>query len=179
MTSPLTSWPSTPVPSAIKTLISDFYTIGAQKGDEATAAYINLFTPTAQIVQNNKTYTGRDSILEAQSGKLDHVKSRQREIRKVYSCTEAGDDLLLVGNTRVVLDTAEVLDVGFCVQLAFQETAEGWKITHCQSWSDSVELTVEMMKIVMKEKLRGGGEKGKGREKRQGSGLFAGCFGRK
>ncbi|KAF2497457.1 hypothetical protein BU16DRAFT_525123 [Lophium mytilinum] len=179
MTSPLTSWPSTPIPEAIKALISDFYTLSAKKGHEATEAYVKLFTENGEIVETKRTYTGRDGIIEARSAKLEHVKSRQREIQKVYSCTEAGDDLLLVGKMRIVLDTAEVVEMGFCMQLRFEQTAEGWKVAHVQSWNDSVELTVEMMKIVMKEQLLGGAEKGKVKEKRQSSGLFAGCFGRK
>lgn len=116
MTTPSTEWPSTPVPEAIKNLLSRFYSLGDSNSDDAGRRLgEEVFTATGQIVVNKRTIDGPD-IATSNHGMWVGLETRRHEVLKVYACSDAGDDLMLMGNVTWGFKNGEVVEGGFAAR---------------------------------------------------------------
>lgn len=75
---------------------------------------------------------------------LQALKSRQHEIFKVYSCSDAGDDLMFIGGVTWTYNNGQVAEVGFAARTVIVDAgSEKPKMKPYQVWA--VRLLLEIL----------------------------------
>ena len=135
-------WPSTPVPDPIKQLLARFFTVGDSKADDAGQILgSEIFMSDGQIVVNKKVINGAEGqlivecrarktdtypeIASSNHGLLQGLESRRHEISKVYSCNDAGDDLVLTGEVFWTFKDGSVRSAGFAARAVVGHVGDG------------------------------------------------------
>ena len=158
-----TVWPSSPaVPEHIKALLRLFFEVGDSSSLETSRRLGDeVFTTDGQIVVNKKVISGADGIMppflgQAQGltsvikieistsnhGLLSGLKSRKHTVDKVFTSSEAADDLVLIGSVRWTFKSGGELDGPFAARAVVDQSSERPRLKLYQGWAvryDSLE----------------------------------------
>lgn len=76
------------------------------------------------------------------------LKSRRHEVQKIYSCNDAGDDLMLIGNVHWTFDDGQALEGNFSARAVVETAGQegGPRLKLYQGWA--VRLLLESVLLL-------------------------------
>jgi hypothetical protein len=160
-------WPEQPVPEAIKTWISNLFTLLDSHDEDAPQKAAALYTPDAVVYGMAGKATGTQGIspsplllvqyicldmhltvslpltrsteiIAARANSWNHMESRQHSVLRVYSSKVDGSDLLIIGNLKAKFKNGKEAEDQFIIRLTFEgDTSVAPKGSLYQIWADS------------------------------------------
>jgi hypothetical protein len=166
-----TVWPSTPaVPEHIRALLLLFFEVGDSTSPEASRRLgQEVFAQNGQFVMNKEVVSGAEGrsrahidripiewrwltfwllyaeIAASHYGMLSALLSRRHIITKVYTCSEAVDDLVLIGVVRWTLKSGAELEGPFAARVVVDQSDGVPKLRLYQGWAVSLGLPVQIV----------------------------------
>ncbi|KAH8701517.1 hypothetical protein BGW36DRAFT_423830 [Talaromyces proteolyticus] len=134
-----TEWPSVVVPRAVQRLLDHFFSLMDTMTDEAGSKLTtDIFTSDATFISSSGTFKGSLEIKQSRAKAWEHVTSRYHEIVKVYSATEDGSDLLMIGNAVLVLKNGKKVQGDFLGRARIERiNTPDPRMSFFQAWGDT------------------------------------------
>lgn len=134
-----TSWPAAPVPKAAQELLDYFFSLMDTNSDEAGVKLVeDIFTPDATFISSSGVFKGPEEIRDSRKKAWELVETRYHSINKVFSATNDGSDLLMIGNAVLVLKNGKKIEGDFLARAVFEgiDTSSP-KMSFFQAWGDT------------------------------------------
>lgn len=113
-------WPSIPISSAVKELINRFYVIVNDKSDNGRRLRDEVFTPDGTWKSPGRAYNGAEFV-GATANSWAGINYRVHEVVKVYSGSEAGDDLMMFGKATYGLENGATVETDFSARCVIDD----------------------------------------------------------